>query len=194
MTSLFLLSSYTPSDWLSMSVSYDARKNTVYWETFKSIADSILESVIRRGLSLRVNVRPYKYIWLSGYFGYQYSKDDPKPSRNFGATVGYTMLPLIESAAYLGYNRIETGYVAGNYYSANLNKDIFNGLMNVGVGYKHVAYNFTQSSISQLLQDIASLDLSFRIFSTSFLSISYEGTFEQKNTYSRMYISLSTRF
>lgn len=194
LTSLYLISSYTPTDWLSFSASYDARKNTVYWETFKTIPDSILQSAIRTGLSLRMNIRPYKYIWLSGYFGYEASKYDPSPSRNYGTTIGYNMLPIIQSSAFFSYNRIETGYVSGNYYSANLSKDLLEGFVNLGIGYKHVAYDFTQSSIAQLLQNIGSLDLSFRIYSTSFLSLTYEGTFEQKNTYTRLYINLSTRF
>ena len=48
-TKIFLTSFYTsinfsPSRWFSVNTSYDARKNVIYYETFKSYADSLLES------------------------------------------------------------------------------------------------------------------------------------------------------
>ena len=103
-----------------------------------------------------MNLRPYRYIWLNGNFGYENSKYDPKPSRNYGTSIGFTMLPIILSSAYFSFTRIETGYEAGNYYSGNLNKDFFEGVLNLGLGYKHGTYDFIQSSTPQLLQNIGS--------------------------------------
>ncbi|MCL6098553.1 MAG: hypothetical protein M1391_08260, partial [Bacteroidetes bacterium] len=56
MSSIFCMASYTPSNWLSLSATYDARRNVVYYETFKNIADSIFDSATRQGLGLRLNI------------------------------------------------------------------------------------------------------------------------------------------
>lgn len=193
MSSIFAMASYTPSNWLSLSATYDARKNVVYYETFKTIADSILDSAMRQGLGVRLNLRPVNNLWLSTNFNYRFSAADPQPSRNFGGSLSYIMLPVIYSTLYLNYNRIENGYVKGNFYGGSINKDLFNGYVNIGLGYRKVDYTFTQNA-SKLMQNIASIDLSWRALASTFFTLSYEGTFQDKQSYSHVYISLNTRF
>ena len=193
MSSIYLMASFTPSSWFSLSATYDARKNVVYYETFKNIADSILESATRQGLGVRLNLRPFNNLWLSTNFNYRFSAADPQPSRNYGCSLSYIQLPLIYSSLYASYNRIETGYVKGNYYSASINKDLFSGYFNLGLGYRRVEYNFDQSAYN-MKQNIASVDLSWRILASTFFTLSYEGTFQDKQNYSHVYIGLNTRF
>ena len=192
-TSLFVLGSYSLNNWLNLNASYDARKNVVYYETFKNYADSVLESATRQGVSLRLNLRPMNFLWLGFNYGYRFSKDDPQPSRNFGVSLGYIQLPLIMSSIYLNYNKIESGYVNGDYYDATINKDLFNGEMNLGLGFKRINYQFFSGS-PDMIQNIGNLDLSWRLFYNSFLTISYEGTFQETTTFSRIYFSINTRF
>lgn len=193
LTSLFILGSYSPSNWLSISSSYDARKNVIYYETFKSFADSVLESATRQGLSFRVNLRPLNNFFLGITSGYRFSKDDPRPSRNYGFNATYSLLPLGFSSISLNYNKIESGYVDGSYYGVTLYKDLLNGDINLGMGYKKVDYNFPNRA-SKFLQNIGSVDLSWRLLKNTFLSASYEGTFQEVSTYSRLYINLNVRF
>ena len=193
LTSLFILGSYSLNNWLNFSASYDARKNVVYYETYKNLADSILASSTQQGFGLRMNLRPFNYLWLGFNYGYRFSKDDPQPSRNYGINLSYIQLPLIMSSVYLSYNKIESGYVNGNYLGATINKDLFNGEMNVGLGLKRINYQFLSGS-PDLIQNIGNLDLSWHLFYNSFLTISYEGTFQETTTYSRIYFSINTRF
>ena len=193
LTSLFLLGSYSPNNWLSLSASYDARKNVIYYETFKSFADSVLESATRQGLSFRVNLRPFNYLFIGLNSGYRSSKDDPRPSRNYGINVSYLQLPLILSSVYLNYNKIESGYLDGDYYGITLNKDFFNGGMNIGIGYKKIDYRYPGVA-NKILQNIGSADISWRIFTNTFISCNYEGTFQDVSSYSRLYIGVNVRF
>ncbi|GEM_PF-4445154 len=140
-----------------------------------------------------MHLRSLNYLWLGFNYSYRFSKDDPQPSRNYGVHLSYIQLPLILSSVYLSYNKIESGYVNGDYYSAAANKDLFNGEMNVGLGFKRVNYQFLSGS-PDLKQNIGNLDFSWRLFNNSFLTISYEGTFQTTTTYSRIYLSLNTRF
>ncbi len=193
MTSLFLMCSYNPSAWLGVNFSYDARKNVMYYETYKTFADSILESAMRQGYSLRLNIRPLNGLFIGGNFGYRFSPDDPRPSRNAGISISYFMLPVLESSLYGGYNWIESGYLNGNYYNLSLNKDLFNGLMNVLLGYKMVDYQF-QNGNYHLIQKIGDIDLAFRMNRSLYFTLSYEGTFQEKTSYGRLYLSLNYRF
>ncbi|MHB8904624.1 MAG: hypothetical protein ACYC6D_00690 [Melioribacteraceae bacterium] len=193
MTSLFAMCSYNPSSWVGLSASYDARKNVIYYETFKTFADSVLESATRQGFSVRVNLRPLNYIWVGVNYGYRFSKDDPRPSKNYGVNLSYLQIPLIYLSLNINYNKIESGYVNGNYYGASLAKDLFNGVINLGVGYKRIDYKFPSDQFN-FFQQIGNIDLSWRIFNTVFISASYESTFQDQTTFSRLYFTLSKRF
>ncbi len=193
LTSLFVLGSYTPNSWLSLSASYDARKNVIYYETFKSFADSVLESATREGFSFRINLRPLNYLMVGFNSGYRFSKDDPQPSRNFGINISYLQLPIVLSSVYLNYNKIESGYVNGNYYGVTFNKDIFSGEINIGLGYKKIDYIFPGGA-NKFLQNIGSVDISWRILQNAYISINYEGTFQEVSTYSRLFVGLNVRF
>jgi hypothetical protein len=193
MTSLFAMCSFNPSSWFGLSTSYDARKNVIYYETFKTYADSILESATRQGLTARINLRPFNYVWLGFNYGYRFSKDDPRPSKNYGVNFNYLLLPFISSSLNLNFNRIESGYVTGNYYGASLSKDLFSGEMNLSAGYKKIEYKFP-SGAADFFQHVGNLDLSWRIIRSLFFTMSYEGTFQDKLTYGRLYLSLSQRF
>lgn len=193
MTSLFAMGSYNPTNWIGFSASYDARKNVVYYETFKTYADSILESATRQGFSMRVNLRPINYMWIGFNYGYRFSKDDPRPSSNYGINLNYLQLPLIAAGLNMNFNRIESGYVNGNYYGASLYKDLFNGELNFSLGYKIVDYKFSSGSFG-FLQKIGNVDISWRVRASLFFTASYEGTFQEKTTYGRLFLSLSQRF
>ena len=106
LTSLFLSARYSPVREFSLSLSYDARKNVYYYETFKSLSDSVLENETRQGFRARTVIRPMNNLIVGLQYGYRYSKSDIKPSRNYGGNISYTMIPLIESSFGINYNRI----------------------------------------------------------------------------------------
>ena len=194
MTSLFLMGSFRPTNWFSLNATFDSRKNVYYYETFRNIADSLLTTSSRQGLGLRLNIRPLNYIWVSGNFNYRYGAADPKPSRNFGGSISYTNVPFLRSSIYLTFNRLETGYLNGKDFSAHLDKDIFDGDVSIGAGFRKINYSFLNGSIDDLVQKIASFDLTVRVFSFLFLSTSYEGTFQGNSSYSNIFSTLNFRF
>ena len=193
MTSLFLMSTFRPASWFILNATFDSRKNIYYYETFRNIADSLLTTASRQGVGLRINVRPFGYVWLSGNFNYRFSANDPKPSRNFGGSISYSNIPLIASSMYLTYNRLETGYLSGNDISARIDKDIFNGDINVGFGFRKIEYKFSTDGTG-LIQKIADMDLTWRVFTFLFLTTSYEGTFQGNSSYSNFFTTLNFRF
>ena len=125
--------------------------------------------------------------------GYRFSKDDPQPSRNYGINASYSLLPFGFSSISVNYNKIESGYVDGSYYGVTLYKDLLNGDINLGMGYKKVDYNFPNGA-DKFLQNIGSVDLSWRLTKNTYLSMNYEGTFQEVATYSRLYLNLNVRF
>jgi len=178
---------------LSLSVSYSERQNIIYYETYKSIIDQLLEEATMRGFMFQVNYRPIKNMTIGANAGYRYSKKDPRPSKNLYTYLTYSSVPWINASATISATLLETGYISGSIYSLSLSRDLLPGKLYGGVSYRHVNYKF-QSSESPLNQNMGEMNLTWRIMKKLSCSLNYEGTFEKGRNYDRIYINLTQRF
>lgn len=192
-TSVFASAGYYPIRELSFNLSYDARKNVIYYETFKSLTDSIIENEMRQGFHFRTSVKPFKYFSTSVFFGYRYKKSDVKPSHNFGGTIAYSSLPLIESSISLSYNKLISNYVNGDVYAAYLSKTIYNLNSDFSVGYRITKYKFPVS-LNSFNENAVLVDYNLNLFRMLSFNFSYEGSFDSQRTTSRFLLGISSRF
>lgn len=192
-TSLYTSLRYRFSNNFSASVSYDARKNVIYYETFRNLADSILESSTRQGFRLRFNYRPTRLLSVGVSGNYSNRPEDARPTKNANAYIRYARIPGIEASARLSANVLQTAYLDGQIYGLFFNKQFLKGKLNSGLNLRHVNYNFVNSSVP-LKQYIAEISLDWRLVKKLSLSTSFEGVFETDNQYNRFYISLRKRF
>ncbi len=192
-TSVFASVGYYPVRELSFNLSYDARKNVIYYETFKSFTDSIIENETRQGFQFRTTIRPIKYLSTSIFFGYRYKKSDLKPSRNFGGTISYSSIPVLESGINLSYNKLISNYVNGDIYSVYISKALYSLNSDISLGYRITKYNFSLSQNS-FKENAVLVDYYLNLFRQFSFNISYEGSFDSKRTTSRFIIGLSSRF
>lgn len=191
-TGVYLSARYSPFSLFSVSLSYDARKNVIYYETFKSFTDSLIENTARQGFRIRTDIRPFKNTTSGFSAGYRFSKTDIKPSRNFSGYISQHNLPLINISATLSYNKIISSYVDGDIVSFNLQKSTSSGL-SIGAGYRKTMYTFSAAQ-SKTEQDDINISINTRIFNMLFFGFSFEGTYENKRTYNRYLINFTTKF
>ncbi len=193
LTNFYLSGRYSPSSLFSLSASYDRRKNVMYYETFKSIADSLFDAETRQGLRGRINIKPFRYISVSLQYGTRSKLGDKRKSNNYGATLNYSRIPWINASSSLSFTRLVTAYVEGNMYGLTLNRFFFEGLLSANAGLRRVEYNYPNNSFA-LNQNIVQLDLGIRVFGRDYLSLSAETIMEQSYTNSRIYINFTKRF
>jgi hypothetical protein len=193
LTSFFLSTRYSPSRIISFSISYDARKNVIYYETYKSFVDSLIENETRQGVKLGTNIRPFNNVFIGLNAGYRFLKKDIKPSKNFNAYLTYSQVPILDISSTVSYSYLASNYVDGSIYGIRLSKYLTFIDYSLSASYTKVEYNYL-SSASKLSQNNLTLDLSGRIIEQLFLSCSYEGIFEEQMNYSRILIDLSLRF
>ncbi len=191
-TSIYFMTRYAPERWLSLSASYDARKNVIYYETYKSFADSLLDRETRQGFRFRLTLRPINYLFVSGSFGYRFKENDISDSKNYGLNISYSRIPVLDLSSSINFTRLMTNYLDGNIYGIRLNKQITREI-NFGIQYRKVNYDFISSNY-QLNQNIFGADLSVRAFGNLILSLNYEGTFEETSSYGRIFANVTTRF
>jgi hypothetical protein len=192
-TGLFVSARYAPVREFSLNLSYDARKNVIYYETFKSLSQTILENELRQGFRARASFKPITNLFFSLQYGYRYRKGDVKASSNYGANLGYSMVPLIQSSANINFNRIMSSYVDGYVYSANLTKSLYSLNSDFSLGFRKTIYNFANGA-SKLEENALLFDYSINAFKPFSLSFSYEGVFESTRTTGRILFDITTRF
>jgi len=193
LTSLFFSGRYSPDKFISFSLSYDARKNVIYYETFKNFADSVLENEIRQGLRAGLNIKPIYNLFINLDGGYRFRKKDTKPSRNYAGRISYSNIPVIEITPSISYSRLISSYLDGNIWGVRISKTFFSNNLSASLNYSETDYSFSNSSIN-LKQRSIILNAGFRFITKLFLNLSYESTFESKNTFNRILTDVSLHF
>jgi hypothetical protein len=190
LTGLFISTNYTPDRSVSFSLSYDARKDVIYYETYKSLADSLIDHETRQGFRAGVNYHPINNLFVGLSAGYRFQPGDPKPSRNFNGNISYGNIPVIDVTPSITFTRLISSYIDGSIWGASLSRSLAD-FASITMNYNHNQYKFL---FGDLKQNIFSIDISSRIWSQIFLSFSYEGTFESHNTWGRFLLDFTTRF
>ena len=178
---------------LSLSLSYSERQNVIYYETYKSIVDQLLEAATMKGYMFQVSIHPIKKLSLGANAGYRFSKQDPKPSKNLYSYITYSNVPWLGVSATISVTFMETSYINGKIYSLGISRDLIPGKLSGGLSYRYVDYKFVNGE-SSLIQKMAELDLTWRLSKKLSFSFDAEGTFEKSRNYNRVYINLTQRF
>jgi len=192
LTSLFLSANIRPANFLNLYLSYDARKNVIYYETFKNFIDSVFENETRQGFNTRVTVKPVNNLYLGMNYGYRYRKGDPKPSNNYGGYITYSRIPLVETGITFSYNNLSSTYIKGAIVGARLYKD-FDWGFGISADYSNTRYQFTQD-IGDVIQQSLSFSVNTILLNPVYASVIYEGVFQGMLTSGRILLDLSYRF
>jgi len=192
LSNLYLSLSYRLKRKLYMSFSYSARKNVIYYETYKSFLDRLLDPDTWQGYMLQVNYTPVQKLSIGVTGSYRYMPQDPRRSKNLYGYVTYSQIPGIGISATVSVTLLSTSYIQGNIYSAGISRDFVKGKLNAGLAYRYVDYKYyTEGSLPQ---NIGEASLTWRIYKRIAFSVYYEGTFEKEHQYNRIYGQLNLGF
>jgi hypothetical protein len=120
-------------------------------------------------------------------------KQDPQPTRTLNGTATYSRVPFINASFTLSSNLMQTAYLNGMYYGARFIRDIISGKLLGMVNYRWVKFDYA-NTVSTLVQHIAEIDLSWQLNKKMYFSANYESTFQKKENFNRLYLSLSRKF
>jgi len=197
-TTFNLTSAYLSLRWsalrnLSLAVSYDARKNIYYYETYKNYVDSLLDKETRQGLKFQINYRPFNRLSCGGTAGYRFATPTSNQSLNGYTYLTYSQIPLLDVAITINATALKTSYVSGIIYGASLSRDFLNGKLYTELSYQNVNYTF--ATTSQLLEDIGNLDFSWRITRKLIFSLNFEAMKDtNSNLQGRLFFNITQRF
>lgn len=178
---------------LSVSLSYSSRTNVIYYETYKSYIDQLLEMETTQGYLFQVTVRPVNKLSIGATIGYRFQKSDPRASKNLNAYVTYSQIPWLGISATLTATLLETSYISGQVYGLGISRDLVAGKLYGALNYRYTNYKYTNSEIRQV-QNVGEVNLTWRIMKKLSCSLYFEGTFEKDFQYQRLYVQVTQRF
>lgn len=193
LTSVYLSLRYRPIKKLSTALTYDARKNVYYYETYKNYIDSLLDKETRQGLRFQFNYRPLRFLYWGGTAGYRMATTYSGVSQNANTYLTYTQLPWIGASLTGDFTWLKTDYTSGLIYGGTLSRDFIKGKFYTELSYRKVDYTFTSSKI--LNEQIGDISISWQIAKKLLLSADFEGSIDSDDNMSeRLYINLTQRF
>ncbi|MCB0663568.1 MAG: hypothetical protein KDC24_12560 [Saprospiraceae bacterium] len=193
MTNFLVNVRYRPTRRLNISAAYDNRKGVIYYETYKSFIDNLIERETRQGLRLGANYRAFKWMIVGFNSGMRFQKDGANSSKNVNAFVNFTRVPYVGMQASLTGNYLQTGYLKSLNYGVRLNRDIWKGVISGSLYLRRVNYNYLYSE-QAFVQDLVELNLYIRITKNLSISLTGEETFRKSENTTRFFARIVQRF
>ncbi len=194
LTNMLLTLRHKISKKLSLSLSYDNRKNIIYYESYKSYIDQLIDDETRQGLRFNVNYRPFKWVTWGANANWRFQKSDANLSKNLNSYLNFSRIPWIGATASLTANILQTNYLDSKMFGIRLTKEIVPGKLSTDAYFRVVDYRYTSNEY-RVQQQITGLDLSINLTRKLGLHFYYEGTFDKKSdTFHRLNTKLIQRF
>jgi hypothetical protein len=193
LTNLYASLRWRPFKKLTLSGTYDARNNVIYYETYKDHLSTMIEKETRQGLGFFANFTLAKNLYAGVKVGYRFQKSDLRPTKNAYLFITYSNIARSQLAATLSSTILETNYLQGNVINLRLSRPFNSGRMNLGAGYSFVNYKILNGE-SNFRQHIAEINFTIEIIKRFSIALNAEADFEKKNQFYRTYLQLRKRF
>ena len=194
LTNLYASARYRVNRGLNFMVSYDARKRIIYYQTYRTELDRILDDdLARQGIRARVNFRPGKYIYSGLSYSRRFRSDQQNESNNYYGYLTLSKTPGIGGRTNLSITRNESSYLTSQIGAVRHSRSLFNDRLQTDLYYRVVQSDYNNFA-SAYLQHYGGADVTYYLSKTLFLSVTGEySTYQGQDTY-RIYTRLVQRF
>jgi len=187
LTNLYLSARYRVNRGLSLSLSYDARKRIIYYETLRTEVERLLaDDEQRQGIRGRINFRPYKYINTSVSYSKRFQSDNQNKSDNINAMISHSRLPVISGRFSVSINMNESNYLTSRIMSFRYSRTLIKRKLQGDFYYRMVRYDYGSSDFNNS-QNYYGTSLSYRL--TKNLRLSILGELSTRETDQRIRIN-----
>ncbi len=194
LTSLYSAIRYRFSRAVNLMVSYDTRKRIIYYETYRTDIDQLLDDdLARQGIRARVNFRPFKYIFTGFSYSKRFQSNQQNKSDNIYGYLTLSHTPFIDGRTSFSYNRNQSNYLLSNIASVRHSRSFFENRLNTNLYYRLVQYQYSNIN-DNLLQHFIGADVSYNINRTLLFSITGEFSMYDESKNYRVYTRLVQRF
>ncbi len=194
LTNLFVSARYRFGRAANVTFSYDSRKQIIYYETFQSEIERLLDDdLARQGIRLRLNIRPIKIIWVGASYSNRTQSNSQNESNNIYAYATLTAIPKLKGRLNVSYNINTSNYLTSNVLSIRHSRDLAANKLNADFYYRMANYDYKNQDTAYK-QNYYGLGLGWRISRTWHLNFSGEYSTINEENNMRFYTQLTKRF
>ncbi len=195
LTNLYASARYRFNRKIDLTLSYDSRKRILYYETFKTEIERLLDDdIARQGLRVRLNVRPIKYVIAGISYSKRFQSDNQNKSDNIYGYITYSKVPGIGGSLSANYNINTSNYLESNILSLRYSRYIIKNRLNADFYYRNANFNYYNSHIGSNKQNYYGTNLNYNINRKLMFSISGEYSNSNQEDNYRIYAKLVKRF
>ena len=194
LTNLYISARYRFSRDFNLMISYDSRKRIIYYETYQSEIERILDDdLARQGIRVRLNFRPIKIIWAGISYSSRFQNDENNKSDNIYGYMTISKIPKIDGRLNVSYNRNASNYLLSNVFSIRYSRELVKNKLSSDFYYRLAQYDYENRDI-KYNHNFYGMGLSYRISKSWQFSLSGElSLFEEEKNY-RFYTIITKRF
>lgn len=194
LTNLYVSAVYRINRAISLMASYDSRKRIVYYETFQTEIERLLDDdIARQGIRLRLNIRPAKYVSVGISASRRFQSDLQNQSENLNGYVSLSKIPGVGGRLSVSYNHNSSQYLTSTALSVRHSRSFFDNKLSADFYYRMGGYTYLNSE-TPFLQHYVGTDLSYNISRKILISAAVErATFNGEKNY-RLQFKLVNRF
>ncbi|HBY99937.1 MAG TPA: hypothetical protein DEO84_01330 [candidate division Zixibacteria bacterium] len=188
-TNLFVFGRGRLGKYLSAGLSIDNRKN--YWTyELKSLADSLFDDILRRGLRVDLSIKPGKGYFISPNFGYNKRSGDGRATISYGISMNKSNFISSSQYANLQFSGFTGPFTDGYNYSFRLGRYFRSNMLSLGYGAYIYQFNSGGNHNNQWIQASGQ----FNLISNVYISTTYEYDSGDDIKGHRIYGELGYRF
>jgi len=197
LTNLYASARYRFNKYFDATVSYDSRKRILYYETFQTEIERLLDDdIARQGARIRINGRPTENVVAGFSYSKRFQSNDQNKSDNIYVYFGLSKIPGIGGRVSVNYNVNSSNYLETSAISLRHSRSLLKNKLNADFYYRFVNYTYLNSNTvnSTVKQNYYGANLSLYITRRFMLSVSGElSKSNEENSY-RIYTKLIKRF
>jgi len=143
LTNFYLSMRYRINRKWSANISYDARKRVIYYESYRTDVERLLDNDIsRNGLRVGLRYRPSRKVSTGFSYSKRFQADRLNRSDNVNAYLRFSDLAGIGGSLFIAYNFNRSIYLQSNIGSIRFTHSIIENKVNASFYYRYVNFKY----------------------------------------------------
>jgi hypothetical protein len=146
LTNVYLQARYRFSQRMDASLAYDARRNIIFYESYKLFIDQLIDNETRQGIRMAWNYRPTRKWWVGAHGSTRFQSGGGNEVRNGNLFVTCNQIPRLKTSATVTGGWLQTAYLQNQSYSARLTRPFWKGKWQAEANYRYLTYDYTNDA------------------------------------------------
>ena len=171
LSNLYISARYRFSRKFDLMVSYDSRKRILYYETFKTDIERLLDdNEARQGVRFRLNLKPLKFLTTGFSYSKRFQSSTQSKSDNMNGYISLFKIPNFGGSVSLNYNKNTSNYLESNVLSIRHSRELITNKLSADFYFRMVDYNYFNNG-TKFKQNYYGTNLSLRMSKTLKLNV-----------------------